>query len=360
MEPKPLADFFAINETSYDRDYKRVIEPFITPNTLIQYLIILPFQLPFEPAATLEIDGGNGFLHSFRFDQMEITQPVWPFSSEEDKITHSTMRTVVNMTVMSEDFIAFPVESDNDLFITEYFEVLLQTLNQLIIAYIVQHKDTGVFRITRTNVQFMVPYLVTHLPDWVNSIGGVFLAHTNLDAPRELLIKDQLLIVLKHMVQIQERVNPFYLSEELAVTATRHLRIGALREAVIEAQASVETMLTTLYYRFLLYEGASEERAERTLQATPFASLVKRELHARMGGRWDIKDNTSPVGQYWKETYERRGRIVHGGYFPNETEARESVTSAQEMRAYVVERLRANKKAYPEIYALFDPAPRQK
>ena len=49
----------------------------------------------------------------------------------------------------------------------------------------------------------------------------------------------------------------------------------------------------------------------------------------------DIEDASTPWGRWWRDGYELRNRVVHGGHRPNANEAMEAVSSSMDLVAAV-------------------------
>lgn len=62
---------------------------------------------------------------------------------------------------------------------------------------------------------------------------------------------------------------------------------------------------------------------------------------------------TSEVGAWNSKCYEIRNRIIHGGYLPTFDETNEAISSAKELRVYIIKLIRANKKKYLDLNSFF-------
>jgi hypothetical protein len=94
-------------------------------------------------------------------------------------------------------------------------------------------------------------------------------------------------------------------------------------------------------------EGLPVQQIADRRHDTHFATLVKTELSQRLGGSWDTTRPKTPVGHYWREVYELRGRVVHAGYLPNDGDSERAERAFHGLEAFVDERLQKNSKRYP-------------
>ena len=99
----------------------------------------------------------------------------------------------------------------------------------------------------------------------------------------------------------------------------------------------------------LLHEGKAKTEVEQVREELGFIKMVRTGFHPRLGGKWKTDDVHSICGRWYRQTYELRNRVVHGGYFPTVLEARTAITAVQDFRIYVVSLLGQKKKAFPHL-----------
>ena len=79
--------------------------------------------------------------------------------------------------------------------------------------------------------------------------------------------------------------------------------------------------------------------------------VLKREFSSRLGGIWDLTNTNSPLKDWHDNCYQRRNRIIHGGYFPNNSETKESLACAENAIKYIAGLVKQKKKQYPDVYS---------
>ncbi|MEC1526225.1 hypothetical protein P9D43_30110 [Neobacillus niacini] len=173
---------------------------------------------------------------------------------------------------------------------------------------------------------------------------GLLILQMNLVYEKELISHETNSKIIQFAHRIKNNENPFVLTEELMLNAKRSYINGFYKECILHAQSSVETLLRTLFSEFLKLEGHSVQEVERIQSETSFLTMVKREFSKRIGGSWDISNNRKEIGSWYKRCYELRNKIIHAGYDPTHSEVDQGLYSANNLRFFVIDRLKKSKK----------------
>ena len=76
----------------------------------------------------------------------------------------------------------------------------------------------------------------------------------------------------------------------------------------------------------------------------------KKEFHNRIGGKWDITDDSKVLGIWYRDCYMRRNRIIHGGYNPNHNDASLAIGSADNLIGTILNLTSLKKKKYSTVF----------
>lgn len=319
-----------VYEESYLPAYEQIG---LTPRRLLRVPVVLPFQLPYPEAATFTFRLGDSEACTLSFDTLTSRQLISADLATRLTIDASKQPTRVMMTYATESEAELCKSGEEA---TRVFDLMVAKLNQMISAYLVVTKDCTVYHVSQGMFEFGSVVAVIDPATWKTLSYGLFLLHTNTPVAKPALDQETLNQVAWFVEVIEQGLNPFILSEEMALMADREFLGGCYREAVVYAQSSVEVFLSTLLTKILEIEGASPAAIEQTLQDVGFAARLRREYHPRLGGSWDVNNAASPLGSWYANTYKLRNRVVHGGYAPTQHEAKMAVDAASALRDHVI------------------------
>ena len=74
----------------------------------------------------------------------------------------------------------------------------------------------------------------------------------------------------------------------------------------------------------------------------------------RLGGTWDLERTDLEIGNWYKNTYQLRNRIVHGSRKVSFQEVQISWFAANDVIMYIKSLIKKKKKKYPKIYEFFE------
>jgi hypothetical protein len=336
----------SLNEEKYLSSYLPVYRRMgVEPSLLLQFPVLLPFHIPFKPGLTVTfwLDGGDAC--TLNFTALTTTQGVYAGVVSNKPVDVPMHRSRVEMTyVFGTPKAAMNTESE----VSQTFDLLVHRLNSLIAAYAVVTKDHRVYRVSREMFEFGSIWRVIHPNDWQNQGVGLFLLHMEVPfAKPEMDDATQKRVVWFANV-LEREWNPFILSEELSLSARRAFLNGSYREAIVFAQTSVETFLSTLLATMLREEGLTDSEIDRMLEDVPFLSRVRREYHKRLGGQWTI-EGKGAVNAWYAHTYVLRNHIIHAGYQPTFDETAKALDGARDLVRYALSLSRTAAKRFPEL-----------
>jgi hypothetical protein len=341
---------FALNQDSFIRDFLPVYkERGLQPKLLVQFPVLLPFHIPVPQGMCVTFGISDDEACTFHFSDVNTSHNVTAGIITK----HSLKVPVRNSRVEMICVFSNEPKVQTDELLNKCFDSLLDYLNNVILSYLIFKKDIYVHQVSKEMLEFGCIYRIIPVEKWGDTTEGLFLTHMSVPYERETLKVEEQEQLVWYANVIKQQLNPYIFSEELMLNADRYLKTGFYKEAVLYAQSSVETFLNVLYGGLLQLEGKTELEIQTILEDIAFMKVVKRELPERLGGTWTVEVESSKTGQWFKHTYKVRNRVAHGGYRPSLTEAREAVDAAKEFRVFVIDRIRANKKKYPELQQYF-------
>jgi len=347
--PQDIDAMYAVNVHTYERDFLPVYRGHFIPKYLVQFPIILPFHVPLEDGTCMTLLSADPeHACTYHFSTVVTKRTVsMGIAADVTEIPVSASR--VEMTYATTTNLTTDGKSDP----TEKFDELLDGLNLIISAYMIQTKDTDVYRVSKEMLELASMYRIIPVLKWGSYFQGIFMLHFNMPYRKKALSKEEADRLVWVAAVLRDQRNPFMLSEELALSARRFSKNGFYGEAVLYAQMNVEMFLSTLLTQLLLYEGKSSEEIESILEDTAFMSMVKKEFHPRLGGYWNPDADATKIGMWYRHAYNVRNKIVHAGYKPSADESFRAVAEAEHFRSYVLELIKSKAAAYPELQDYF-------
>lgn len=341
---------YALNRSSYETHYRPTYERMgILPRYLVQFPVVLPFHIPFRQGSCYSFELSDQLACTLQFGVISSQENIQAGITGPSAATMTVHRTRVEMTyVVTADE---PPQSTTDA-LSVTFDLLVSKLNAIIAAYLVATKDYRVHAVTKEMFQWGSLYRIIPTANWMDFQVGLFLLHAEVpyEAPE---LSEETTERIAHLAwAIGKDVNPFLLSEQLALSGRRNLAYGNYREAVIEMQTSVETFLSVLLTELLRKDGWDKSAIDAHFASTGFATRLRRDFHSRLGGKWSTVEIGTPIGEWYERTYLMRNRIIHGGYRPTLDEANEALAAALDLRVYVVGLLSERRQEYQALLDL--------
>jgi len=344
--------FYAIEKEIYFQLFEPAYRQMFTPQCLIQFPILLPFQVPFEEGGAFSIFHDD-YISTFHFLTIIRQETVDGGVLGESPAHLEVHKSRVEMVYVTDKEIA--LDEDH---LSLYFDRLLEQLNKFLLSYLIYKKDSDVYRVSKEMMQFAVMYRAIDLTPWSEKGMGLLMLHFDVPYGRETLTAPEVEQVTQYAYALTKNWNPFMTSEEIALNARRYFKDGFYRETVIFTQTSVETFLNTLYRCFLAEEGKTNKEINEIMENTAFISMVKNQFHPRIGGNWTIENSKTATGKWYTHTYKLRNRVAHGGHYPTFAEAQQAQLYGNEMRNYAITLLRKRQKLYPNTLTYLTPPPK--
>lgn len=228
------------------------------------------------------------------------------------------------------------------------FDRCVDRLAELASAYRrAAHQPTA--PITRERLPFTIYYLTYEIGEpkekWSH---GMFLAHMSA---LELLVlppatPEQVQDIKSHLAASLSH-HPLAPYIDRVIDAEHALRLGDTATAVILGQVAAEILLDALLGLLLWDEGELPEAVAEQIFASDLTLRVRRFYASRLGGDWN-QTGAGPVGDWKREIYELRGRVIHGGYEPLREEARQAMASLAGLEEFCKTRLLEQRNRFPK------------
>jgi hypothetical protein len=145
----------------------------------------------------------------------------------------------------------------------------------------------------------------------------------------------------------------FELSAQNASYAT-----GDYVQAILSAATASEVlikhaswMLTWEATTQLPSDPGSAATDSETMNGKP-SQLIGRILQRRLGGSWDSKSPTRPVGAWREHIARRRNAIIHSGHRPSTYEVQDAIAALHDIEQHILNRLAAKAADYPRTNLL--------
>lgn len=341
---------FYVEREQFERDFVPYYEQWFTPATLYQFAIYLPFHIPLEDGRVVSIPLNEGAA-SFVFTTIVTNSQLLadPGAISDEVITIDVQRTRVEMLYVTDSTVSL-----EDADVAEMFDRLLDHLNALVIAYLVLHHDARAYRVTPQSLQAVCLMRRVDLHSW--SCDPQLLGlHYDVPYENDALSDEQVAQLGWYALVIESEYNPFITAAELRHAATRELRDGFFRDAVIHAQSAVESMLGSLYVAIREIEGITAIAAEQERENLPFMRMVKREFASRLGGQWDVDDVSTPIGRWRSTAYQLRNKVIHAAYHPTYAETLDAIESVRGFINFITDRMASQTGAYESLKRFVSP-----
>ena len=339
-----------LTKEMYERNFLPVYKvEKLSPKTFIQFEVVLPFHIPMDIDKAITLNSDHGYF-SFSFDVVSTNESYRYLLGEDIPVLMIQKTKIYIMVAVGIEYKAFL--KDSEQYNNEYFDLLLEELNKIVLSYTIAKKDEDCHYITKEMLPASILVRITNLETWESNVG-IFILHMHVPVEKEQLSEKD----VQELVRIQSLLiwglNTFLNGEQFAYTAKRYFKQGFYLEAVNFAQTSVEVLLRTLFEELLRVDGLSEQEIEEKLEDTSFMSITKKILPNYTGGSWDVTQDITIVGKWYKNTYKLRNKAIHMGRIPTFQEADQAILDAIEFRKFVIRRIKANQQKYPKLNEYF-------
>jgi hypothetical protein len=344
-------EFYFLNKESFPEDFLPVYNKAnIIPKRIFQSAVILPFHIPIRSGTCITMILEDNLAFTLVFGKVNTTNKfnAGLVRSEAFELPISKTVAELNLITNIDKFHESEGQEDFDL-MSFLFDLCLEKLNFFITSYLIITKDTSIHQVSIKMLEVASMYRFIK-PDTWNYEIGLFLLHENIPYQKTEISFEEAQEVIWYANVINQKWNPFILPEELMLNSKRNFATGFYREAIIYSQTAFETFARTLLSEFYKQDGKSEIELNQTFDNFGFMGVLKREFHTRIGGKWDITDDSTELGVWYRDCYMRRNRIIHGGYNPNHNDARLAIGSADNVIGKILDLTSLKKKTYPSVF----------
>jgi len=204
-------------------------------------------------------------------------------------------------------------------------------------------------RITPERLPFSVYYLTYGIGDpKTNWSHGLFLAH--MSAPELLVLPpatpEQVEDIKRHLAASLQQ-HPLTPYVDRVVDAQHALRLRDTANAVVLAQVGAEIFLDAVLGLLLWEEAASPQDVAENEFASDLTPRVRNLFAPRLGGDWNLR-GAGPVGDWKRQLYELRGRVIHGGYEPSRSEAGRALDALGALEEFAKTRIVEKRNQFPK------------
>lgn len=344
-------EFFFLKKDTYKEDFlPYYIHGKINPKKIFQTSVMLPFQIPVKTGTCVTMMISDNIAFTLVLGQLNTTNKFRAGILRDVPVESETSRTVAELILVTNDGSFHKDENDEKFdFLSYLFDFCLEKLNFFISSYLITTKDTSVHRVTIKMFEIASMFRFIEPSEWKYT-KGLFLLHGNVPYLKPELTQEETQKVIWYASVINQKWNPFIMPEELMLNAKRNFNDGFHKEAIIHSQTAFETFLRTLLTEFYKEENKSIEELNQVYNDFGFMGVLKREFHQRIGGQWNVTNDNTDLGIWYRDCYTMRNRIIHSGYDPNFDEVSLAIGSVDNMISKILERVESKKKKFPKVF----------
>ncbi|MEV5163995.1 hypothetical protein AB0K66_05120 [Streptomyces werraensis] len=277
-----------------------------------------------------------------------------PFSpAEELEREVDSYRTVVEMiTVQNADVWAADEQAAVNEALTRCFDVLSDVSSM---ARLVKHWGHPIATKEQVAVALWFGRPPTS-PSYKTGIGGILMLTPPSDPVKEVFEEPEMNRLMAHLKRVWDG-SPLELAMDRSLEASTFMRRdGDYGNAVIHAALSSEIVLDGVLALLLWEEQLQDPSVDAAIAAFDesrggLATRVRREYAPRLGGTWD-PEKRGAVQAWARDLARLRGRVVHRGYRPTETEAVAALSASDALLDFIKGRLAAKARNYPRTALL--------
>lgn len=343
-------DFYFLNKESYPKDFLPYYENAeIIPKRIFQSTVILPFHIPIKSGTCVTMVLEDQLAFTLVFGKVNTINKFTAGIVRDEPFEVPESRTVAefNLVTSFEKFHEKEGQQNFDL-MSYLFDLCTEKLNFFITSYLVTTKDTSIHQVTVKMYEVASMFRFINPENWKYEIG-LFLFHGNAPYQKTELTLEETQEVIWYANVINQKWNPFILTEELMLNAKRNFTTGFYKEAIIYCQSAFETFIRTLLSEFFKEEEKSESELNQIFDDYGFMGVLKREFHTRIGGRWNITDESTELGIWYRDCYMVRNGIIHGGFNPTHNDTSMAIGSADQVISNILDLTNLKKKKYPKV-----------
>lgn len=343
---------FKLSQKSYIKTYRKVYNDLgLSVSSIFQTSLKLPFHLPldykFDVTFSVADDSAvTVILHSIKTTEL-INIDLEDYQPKSVEVL-KTFAEVVYAT--NQDMTEY--DADPEKVLNRVFDFSLEKLNKIIVSYQVTTKDFRAYRLTLNMLEPFCRIRAIEPQSWEIK-DTLFHLNTNVPFNVSSLSHEEAKSIVWYANVLDKNWNPFMLPSELIINADRNIAIGQYREAVINIQSGFESFIMILAQELNKADNLSLTDLESKFMQNGLTSILKSEFHNRLGGYWDLKNKSKPIGQWHAVCYELRNKVVHTGYMPTHSETELALIACKNFIQEIIACLKNNQKKYPDIARYF-------
>ncbi|MCB5245221.1 MAG: hypothetical protein LHW61_01040 [Candidatus Cloacimonetes bacterium] len=340
-----------LNKDFFESKYRKIcVDHGINPVCIFQTSVIFPYHIPLDGLKVTFIVNDES-LATIVFHSIKQTQLIYTDFEMESPWSQDLSKSFIEFIYATKDESNQLSNPERDE-ISKVFDICLELLNYLVVSYQITYKDHTVYRVT---LPMLEPCCICRLIDpssWKTD-NLLFLLNYNIPYEKSIVSNTEAAAVVHYANVLKQNWNPFMLSSELIVLADRNIATGQYRESVINIQSGFESFIMILAQELYKSEGKSLADLEARFIKNGLTHILKSEFHNRLGGHWDITDESKPIGQWYTVCYMLRNKVVHTGYMPTLDETEQAFIACKNFIQEVIASLKNNQKKYPDIARYF-------
>lgn len=339
-------DFFMTKEIFYD-NYLPYYET--EPSRIIQFKMILPYYFPIKDYEVITLQDDDAYF-SFEFEK-KYKNKNYKYDILEKEFPINKAISKIEMTYVEKK----KIDNEDEEYISKCFDKSIDKLNEILLAYKVKNKDEKIYMLRKEMLAMTIICRVVTIKDW-NEEKLLFVINENFPYDREIMNDEEMQDFLRHCNIVINNINPFINTIDYLINSKRLMNQGFYEDSVINASIAVESYIRNLYRCFLEIENVdmTSEEIDEILEGKNFSGIIKTEMPKRLGGNWNLEREDLEIGNWYKNTYQLRNRIVHGSRKVSFQEVQNSWVAANDVIIYIKSLIIKQKNKYPEIYDFFE------
>lgn len=340
----------------------------LKPSFLLQFGIILPFDLPFttkEFSLGKILEPNNKCMITYIFTNIEENASIYAGFLPTQKCEYKLSKTRCEITVsfqkpriqLKDKYYDLRNEMDivkqskkgnveGEKFLSavrnvfsifkDIRSVSVINLNSMIMAYSMLANDLSVKPVSLDDIEFISHFRGIVVSTWETFNWMIFNNTEKFPEEKKENVSDQ--IFAQSMAVAHEFTTNNFSNYHYHIQIAKYaLSQGNKVSAIVQMNTATEILIIsiiTLYWEN--EDNLSMEEANLKIDDTPFKKMLISIIQIIIGGRWDITAKDTAFSQWFAHSYSLRNRIVHVGYRPSEKEIFRAINSSFEFHDYVV------------------------
>ena len=177
-------EIFIINEKEYRSFYEDAYKKILQPKYLVQTAIVLPFQIPLDEGASFSVVGKRNIC-TFHFTTIKLNLPANHGVIDKNSPKTTYYKSRVEMIFVSPKLLDINKRHS----ISDCIDILLDGLNDFLMAYLIMTKDADVYRISREMFSTLIIVRLLQTDNWHRQ-DAIFIMHLNEPWERPIMHRE--------------------------------------------------------------------------------------------------------------------------------------------------------------------------